>query len=198
MAALAALVSGVGIEAGCSFVSGWSDLQGGVRASSGEDGGADASAAAGGGGVDAGSVTADSGSGGGDAGGGVDGGGGAPDSGGGAHSDASVVTTVLCGTVRCSPGDGCCAALLGKSETCQAASATCGPPSAFLACSDSSQCTASLGPAAQCCQPSQGDAVGCRSSCAGLVICDPTFPAPSCPTGTTCQPNTEYDFNTCQ
>ncbi|MGO9000302.1 MAG: hypothetical protein ACLQVI_43810 [Polyangiaceae bacterium] len=177
-------------SAGCTLFSGWSDLQDGTTAT------ADAGPG--------GTGTSDSG---------ADSTGGQtkppPDSGGATDSSAagsdasSVVLTVACGSTRCTLGDSCCAGIAGiGASTCVTSTQTCGPTSTLMSCSDSSQCTASLGHTAQCCQDDTTGvpSVSCRTTCTGTgnIVCDPTLASPTCPTGTTCQPSEEFSYNTCQ
>jgi hypothetical protein len=180
-------VAGLGMAStGCTLVSGWSDLQDGS--------GADAIDA----GVDSSSDNHDSGSGqttDGDA---------SPSQDSAAPDSSSVPPGVLCGSSRCAVGVGCCEGIVGQSTTCVASSQACAIPSAYLTCSDSSQCTVSLGHAAQCCESSESAGVpgaSCRTTCAAgtNVVCDPTLVSPTCPSGKTCLPDPDgYGYDTCQ
>lgn len=184
---------------GCTLVSGWSDLQGGTPASGDAGATQDASLPP---------VAGDAGSGarsdGAPASGDSSSDGGAPTLDASIH-EAGVDMTILCGATRCPLGEDCCAGVL-SSATCQAPSASCQPPGTLESCSDSSQCTASLGHAASCCTGEQGEGlvVSCVTACVssgsgtGSIVCDPTLAVPSCPSGMTCQASEGFDYSTCQ
>jgi hypothetical protein len=193
-ARLALLIAVATGGAGCTLFSGWSDLQNGQSTTPGT--GADAGAGSASGGTDAGKTT--------DAGVASA----PPPTDAGAAIDSSPATdagpvdlTVACGQMRCPAGDSCCSAVLGASS-CVTTAQSCNPPSTLESCSDSSQCTASLGHPAQCCEAMSGErSISCRTSCTGneAIVCDPTLMVPGCPAGTTCQPNaTGFSYNTCQ
>jgi hypothetical protein len=190
LAALAPLVALASL--GCSLVSGWNDLQNGTRADAAPP--ADASAP----------PVADSG---------ADSGSEQPTPGtdSGPVADASlpgpdassVLMTVACGSTRCAVGEGCCTSILGGAPACQASAASCMPPKTFASCSDSTQCTATLAHAAQCCEETSSGvpSVSCRTTCTstGSVVCDPTLLSPGCTAGQTCKPSSDgFGYNTCQ
>jgi hypothetical protein len=183
---VAGLAFALTVCGGCSLVSGWNDLQDGARAGldasapAPVDSGADAT-----GGETSAPPGLDSGS--------------PIDSATGGSDASSVLTTVACGSTRCPVGEGCCAGILGGS-TCQTPAQACSPPSTYQSCSDSTQCTASLGHPAQCCQETSGITVSCSTSCAtpADIVCDPTLASPSCPAGTTCRSAPGFGYNTCQ
>ncbi|HEY2513159.1 MAG TPA: hypothetical protein VGI39_19960 [Polyangiaceae bacterium] len=181
------------LPAGCSLVSGWSDLQNGSKPAG--DAGTEASppATVDSGstpppGNDAGSPPADSGS-------------PATDSGSPA---GQVPEGVACGSTRCSKGQGCCVGFIGSGggDTCVASISACATPNTFLSCSDSTACTQEVGATSFCCatQTTGLPESLCRSSCATnqAIVCDPTLDKPGCPTGTLCQTSAEFGYNTCQ
>jgi hypothetical protein len=184
---------------GCTVVSGWSDLQNGghTDAAAPLDGSAPAPAPDAG--TDATGVVpgADSST--------PDSAASGADAASNGDSSSSVVLTVACGSTRCAIGEGCCTPIVvgGGTPTCQAGSQSCSPPKTFASCSDSAQCTVTLGHAAQCCEEFSNSipSVSCRGSCtsSGSVVCDPSFAMPGCDAGQTCKLSTDgFGYNICQ
>ena len=181
------------LPSGCSLVSGWSDLQDGTKPT--RDAAAEASPPAT---LDSGSPappSADAGS------SDQDGGSSGADSGSPAPQ---VPEGVACGATRCNKGEGCCVGFFGtgSGDTCVASISACATPNTFLSCSDSTACTQEVGAPSFCCatQTTGVPESLCRPTCASgqVIVCDPTLPKPGCATGTLCQANAEFGYNTCQ
>jgi hypothetical protein len=170
-----ALASGV---AGCSLVSGWSDLEGGSSGTKDSGSKGDASTSSGSGGGSGGSSGTSGGSSGGGSGGSS--GGGEVDAG---ASESGSGGGITCNGASCVVGDGCCYTpgnIVAPRCTTQQ---QCNFGGVFAACTDSRDCS---GQAAQTCCLHGGNGASCSATCDApdLVMCDPKNP--SCGAGRAC------------
>jgi hypothetical protein len=151
-----ALVLALGLGAGCTLFSGWSDLQGGKRPS-------DAAA------------QSDAPPTGGDAGGGGD-----------ADAPGQGVLCGAKRCAATGPDDGCCIGVANGPRTCDTRQSCFNGAGIFARCTSRRECTAQLGAGAYCCFSQSARTAECATKCdLQYRVCDPTEPN-FCPASTSC------------
>jgi hypothetical protein len=176
--------------AGCTLVSGWSDLQhGSVHDAAPGDGGGTSS---GGPTLSDGAPnpTWDASA--------------EPDTGGGSGSGGDAAPDadlrVVCNGIACALGSGCCVPAAFGFGTCAQAT-QCRIPDGFMACTDSTVCTAQAGAPSFCCSTQAGGfpTSSCKTKCDSneQVACNPANPA-SCAAGETCRTSQSGSYSICQ